>query len=134
MLHQGKILSEGSYHELQVSDLDFAKLLGSTIETTKNQSNTSTVHFKSNMILTRQMSTQSATSSVEETKFNEFEEELVELAETRTSGSVSSNVYFNYLSAGGSCFKISFFFFVCIFTQILASGADLWVTYWYILE
>lgn len=126
-------MSEGSYHELQMSDFDFAKLLRFTTETTKNQSNTNTISFKPNTILNRQISTQSGVSSIEEIKLNEFGEEPVELAEIQTSGKVSSNIYSKYLSAGGSCFKISFFFFFCILTQILASSTDLWITYWYII-
>lgn len=78
-----------------------------------------------------QMSTHSTASSIEEARINEIQTEPVEIAETRTSGSVSNSVYTSYFAAGGSICKIFFFFFICIFTQIIASGGDFWMTYWY---
>lgn len=82
-------------------------------------------------ILSRQVSIQSVASSVEETKFVKVQEEPIEVAETRSSGSISLTVYSSYFSAGGNVCKISFLLFMCVFTQVLASGGDYWITYWY---
>lgn len=137
------MLTEGSYQELQESNLDFTKLLGSSVKTiiepeteldTSNNTNTLSntgVQLDQRPPYKRQISSQSILSSVNELKFNDVQEMPTEEAETRTYGSVSSNVYTAYLSAGGSSFKILFFVFVCIFTQVLASGGDYWMTYWY---
>jgi len=79
----------------------------------------------------RQTSIQSITSSIEDFQFNEFQEQPAEVSESRTSGSVSKNVYSSYFLAGGNGCKIFFFFIICILTQVLASGGDFWMTYWY---
>lgn len=138
------VLTEGSYQELQESTLDFTKLLGSSPEATSESesesiSNKNTVvdNLNSRSPYERQISSQSIISSVNEYKFNEnltttFSQEIPgEEKETRTYGSVSSNVYTTYFSAGGSIIKMSFFIFICIFTQVLSSGGDYWMTYWY---
>lgn len=78
----------------------------------------------------RQVSMRSVASSIEEYQFCEFQEQPVEASETRTSGSVSNSVYSSYFLAGGSGYKILFFFIICISTQLLVSGGDFWITYW----
>lgn len=125
------MLAEGSYHELQSSDLNFTKVLGSLAETTVATEINSNKTGIGN-VYSRQLSIISATSSVEEPKAvqGDQQKQPVEIAETRTSGTVSSVVYSSYFSAGGSICKIVFLFFICIFTQALVSGGDYWITYW----
>lgn len=134
MIFQGNVLIEGSYDELQKSDLDFTKMLGSPVTTNashneniKNNTNTNNRQIGYN----RQVSIQSVASSIEESKFNEVKEQPVEISENRTSGSVSKSVYSSYFFASGNACKILFFFIICILTQVLASGGDFWLTYWY---
>lgn len=55
-----------------------------------------------------------------------------ETTETRCSGRVSPGVYFSYIAAGGSVFKISFMLFVCVVAQALSTGSDYWIGYWYV--
>lgn len=129
------MLTEGSYQELQASGLDFTKLLGSTHETeivSENESlNAGSNNLDPQTILTRQVSVQSISSSIEDGKLNETQAEPIEVAETRSSGNISLSVYSSYFSAGGHAYKISFLLFMCVFTQVLASGGDYWITYWY---
>jgi len=136
MVFQGNVLAEGSYQDLQNSDFDFTKILGSpAVETTTqsyNENISKNTSPKSKRIAySRQTSIQSMASSIGDIQFNEYQEQPAEVAETRTSGSVSKNVYLSYFLAGGSVFKIFFFFTICIITQVLASGGDFWMTYWY---
>lgn len=136
MVFQGNVLAEGSYQDLQNSDFDFTKILGSpAVETTTPSYNENipknTSPISQRVAYSRQTSIQSMASSVGDIQFNEYQEQPAEVAETRTSGSVSKNVYSSYFLAGGSVFKIFFFFTICILTQVLASGGDFWMTYWY---
>jgi len=80
--------------------------------------------------LSRQGSIKSVASSVDENKLNGDKKEPTVVAEIRSSGNVSSSVYLSYVSAGGNIFKISFLLFICIFTQILGTGGDYWISYW----
>jgi len=122
--------------DLQASGLDFTKLLGSSVEATivsDNESNSkySSIHtLDPQSILSRQVSIQSVASSIEENKHSGVQEEPIEIAETRSSGNISLTVYSSYFSAGGNVCKISFLLFMCVFTQVLASGGDYWITYW----
>lgn len=108
-------------------------MLGSSVETTV----VSDIEYSSShslipeTILTRQVSMQSVASSFEESKTSGVQEEPIEVAETRSSGNISLTVYSSYFSAGGNVCKISFLLFMCVFTQVLASGGDYWITFWY---
>ncbi|XP_060873208.1 ATP-binding cassette sub-family C member 4-like isoform X2 [Metopolophium dirhodum] len=139
LMHKGNVLTEGSYQELQKSDLDFTKMLGSpAVETTTTSYNENisknTSPNNHRIAYSRQKSIQSIASSIEDIQFSNCQEEPAETSETRTSGSVSKNVYSSYFLAGGSVCKILFFFIACIFTQVLASGGDFWMAYWVNLE
>lgn len=125
MVFQGNILIEGSYQDLQKSNLDFTKMLVSPGNISKNTSANN-----HDIAYSRQTSIQSIASSIEDIQFSELQEQPAEESETRTSGSVSKNVYSSYFLAGGSSCKIFFFFILCILTQVLASGGDFWMTYW----
>jgi len=51
--------------------------------------------------------------------------------EIRSYGRVSIDVYRYYLSANGSVFKVFLVLFCFILTQVLASGVDYWISFWY---
>lgn len=120
-----------------MSNLDFAKLLRSpTDKTVGIKPETNTVNSISDTCLNtrnvfhRQLSIQSATSSIENSEYNEIQAEPPEVVESRTSGNVSFSVYSSYFFAGGNRFKVFFFFFICVFAQVLGTSGDLWMTYW----
>ncbi|XP_015377601.1 PREDICTED: probable multidrug resistance-associated protein lethal(2)03659, partial [Diuraphis noxia] len=138
LIHKGNILIEGSYKDLQKSNLDFTKMLESpilvsTASFNENISKNTSVN-NHRIDYSRQTSIQSIASSFEDAQFSVSQEQPAEVSETRTSGSVSKNVYSSYFLAGGSGCKIFFFFIICILTQVLASGGDFWMTYWINLE
>lgn len=93
--------------------------------------NASTDDCNPRRVYNRHVSIQSIESSTSEMQFNEAQAVPVEVAETRTSGNVSRSVYSSYYSAGGSTFKLIFFIFISVITQVLSSGGDFWMTYWY---
>eukprot|EP00102_Acyrthosiphon_pisum_P018651 XP_016655861.1 PREDICTED: probable multidrug resistance-associated protein lethal(2)03659 isoform X2 [Acyrthosiphon pisum] len=138
LMENANILAEGSYQELQSSGLDFTKLLRSSEETTTdseiNIKNATSNSLEQHSELSRQGSIKSVASSVDEDTLNGAQTELTEAAETRSSRNVSRTVYLSYISAGGNIFKISFLLFLCIFTQVLATGVDYWISYWVYLE
>lgn len=128
------MLKEGSYQELQTSDFDFTKLLGSPMKTevapdSKHEiekSGFNNFEKCSGRTTIREISNLGAAPfNIEETKT-----EPVELAETRSTGNVKFNVYLSYVFAGGHYCKIFSLLLMCIVTQILASGGDYWINYW----
>lgn len=43
---------------------------------------------------------------------------------------MSLRVYWKYFRSGGGCCSFLFFAVMCIFTQVLFSGSDFWLTLW----
>ncbi|XP_025192648.1 multidrug resistance-associated protein 4-like [Melanaphis sacchari] len=134
LMKKGNILSEGSYDELQKSNLDFTKMLRSPDAPHNGNIKNNTIPKNHHVVYKRQVSVQSFASSIEDNQPNEFEDQIVESSENRISGKVSNSVYLSYFFAGGSGLKILFFFIICIFTQVLVSGGDFWIAYWVNLE
>jgi len=85
------------------------------------------------LIVGRRVSETSVTSCIDESKFhqNNFTPPT-EVVETRTSGNISHTVYMLYFFAGGRKCKILCFILICIFTQVLTSFGDTWISYWYL--
>lgn len=54
-----------------------------------------------------------------------------EVVEVRSVGKISKKVYTSYFSAGGGPCHVFFFFFMYIFTQVLTTGGDYWISFWY---
>jgi len=132
------VVTEGSYQELQTSGLDFTKLFKPSTETAVLPDNECKIDKSCNnniarsKLYIRQESILSVASSIEETKFSDTITEPVEIAETRSSGNISFNVYLSYILAGGHMCKVICLILVCIFTQFLTSSGDYWITYWYL--
>ncbi|XP_022166672.1 probable multidrug resistance-associated protein lethal(2)03659 [Myzus persicae] len=141
LIENAKVTLEGSYQELQSSGLDFTKLLGSSLETvvlTDNECTNEKSTIESSEIhssnTAQKLSVSNGSSSVKNTEMNNVHPEPVNMAETRSSGNVGFNIYKSYIFAGGRFCKVLSLLSVCIFTQILASGSDYWITYWVNLE
>lgn len=133
-------MTEGSYQELQSSGLDLTKFLGPLVESEfvsdyeSCKTNTTENSFEVIPLLSRHSSIQSIQSSiVSEIKSNVDEMKPVKEVESRPTGNVSRSVYFSYISAGGNICKISFLMFILIFTQVLGTAGDFWMSYWYII-
>ncbi|XP_008186888.2 probable multidrug resistance-associated protein lethal(2)03659 [Acyrthosiphon pisum] len=141
LMENAKVTVEGSYQELQSSGLDFTKLLGSSMETvvlTENECKNEKSTIESSEVhsghTAQKLSVSNVESPVEETETNDVHAEPVNMAETRSSGDVGFSIYSSYIFAGGRYCKVLSLLSVCIFTQVLASGSDYWITYWVDLE
>lgn len=69
---------------------------------------------------------QSVTSSQEL-----MEKGPVEETEIRSEGTVSGEVYGQYLKAGGNYCQLFFMFSIFVLAQLAGSGADYWTSFWY---
>lgn len=75
---------------------------------------------------------QNPTSSDKNNDLNGIKNELMEEVKTQYSEKVSRNVYLSYILAGGNACQILFLILVCILTEILGTGGDWWISYWYV--
>lgn len=132
-MFKANVLAAGTYKELQASNLDFTKLLKYSVgkaiipDNTLNIRNENDNDMDPNSIFDRRVSA----ISFESVGDNKVSADEMEPVETRSFGKMSHSVYTSYLLAGGKFWKILFFIFICVLSQIVASIGDLWITYWF---
>ncbi|XP_058447071.1 ATP-binding cassette sub-family C member 4 isoform X2 [Malaya genurostris] len=140
ILENGKILMQGTYEELSQSNLDFGKLLGSSeqkkdaIEEDETEDLTDedipfidgaksdTLKLK-NSISVPGLNALSCASSVSENLGRTTSEDQAE-------GNIPMKVWTTYFLAGGNIVLVLFTFITLVFTQVVVSGSDYFVTYW----
>lgn len=123
LLENGRILAKGTYQELQKSSMDFKNVVAHKGEEEFEEK----PHLPKNF-LSRRSSQQSLISSINDENVIDIEPE--EEAEMQSKGSVGWYVYRIYLKSGGGWFFLFLVLSMFIFTQALASGCDIWITYW----
>lgn len=133
---QSNIIARGSYRELQWNCLDLFKSLRSTDVTsiTYDQGTRCKVEDESNShslcVLSRH---QSQTTIDKNNESKGIVENPTDMAESQSSEhDVPDNVYSSYISAGGNACRIIFLLLVCILTELLGTGGDWWIGYWYV--
>ncbi|XP_045469838.1 probable multidrug resistance-associated protein lethal(2)03659 isoform X2 [Harmonia axyridis] len=118
-LDDGFMKAEGTFRELQNTDLDFTKLLGKADnEEEKKKEKEETELKRLNSIVSR--------SSVEEAP--------VQVEEQMSKGSLGFYVYKAYLRAGGNWCVLFMLFMMFFIVQGLASVSDYFLTFWVNLE
>lgn len=128
-------MGEGSYQELQTSGFDFAKLIGSsediTIVSDISDCKKHSENFDTSSILSPQSSEESISLFVDETKLNGILTKPKEETECHSYGCVKKSDYISYFFAGGSTCKVLFCLLLYILTQVLITGGDYWISFWY---
>ncbi|XP_063697681.1 probable multidrug resistance-associated protein lethal(2)03659 [Culicoides brevitarsis] len=124
IMEHGNVKATGTYDELSKSGLDFAKLLNNAEEETE------TVKRQ----LSRQDSVLSHESDLPEKRVSVMsvmsDGGPVAVAETSDTGSIGFAVYKQYFKALGGWGIFIVVFFLFVFSQVLASGGDYFLTYW----
>ncbi|XP_055540970.1 probable multidrug resistance-associated protein lethal(2)03659 isoform X2 [Wyeomyia smithii] len=139
ILEHGKILMQGTYEELSKSNLDFGKLLGST-EAKKETPDEEEIEDimdeeipfidgvrSSNNKLLKSSSSIPGPSSLASSVSENLGRTV---AEDQAEGSLPLKVWTTYFLAGGNAYLLLFTFITLVFTQVVVSGSDYFVTYW----
>lgn len=123
------MLAQGTYEELQASNLDFTKLLQSLVvpDNECNTMNESEFNLEPKIIHEQQLPIQNIESFAHEYKTKKDLTAPIQMVQNHLSG---QNPYLTYFKAGGTICKILFFIFICIFTQVFISAESVWITYW----
>ncbi|XP_065333029.1 ATP-binding cassette sub-family C member 4-like [Cloeon dipterum] len=135
VLHNGAILTKGTFDQLIKSQGIFSEVIGEPAGDDLGCDDEGRAQTPLKSIL-RQISSSSQQSlqaikddeSLYQASETEKEEEANE--EITDEGAVSFSTYKEYLSMGGSCFAIWFVVFLFIAAQVAASAADMWVAFW----
>lgn len=136
--YQAKVIAEGSYQQLQTSGLNITKFLGPSSKNLKSIdhghgndcANDGAPGLVQRSVSCAKKQIACVESSAKETNNNRPGAQPVQEAETHSYRNVGVNVYLSYIFAGGHHYKILGLIFVCVLTQVLASGGDYWISYW----
>lgn len=125
ILNHGRVEGVGTYDSLRETGLDFAKLLAAENKDEDNEG--SMQKARSNSKLNRQ-SSEASTTSLDD-KGNE---NTMQVEEKSAEGAIGMSLYNKYFKAGGGfCFFYIMLVF-CLMSQLLASGGDYFVSFWYV--
>ncbi|PSN41132.1 Multidrug resistance-associated protein 4 [Blattella germanica] len=120
ILNNGKIENQGTYKELTATQTDFASLLGGGDGDEDSE----------NEVTAKRLSTQLSTQVVDEEEDDGAEAD--ENAELIAKGRMKASVYFKYFRSGASPIALFLLLIILVIGQMTSSGADYWVTYWYV--
>ncbi|CAB3386319.1 Hypothetical predicted protein [Cloeon dipterum] len=136
ILKNGNVQAQGTFQQLQESGLDFAKLLAENEEpgTEKKESDGDNESISSgNSSISKSSKLSRQTSKLSETSSQDLlnkDRSPEEVAEARTEGTVSGEVYGQYLGAGANGFQLFFMTFLFILAQVAGSLTDYWTSFW----
>uniref|UniRef100_A0A1A9X2R7 Multidrug resistance-associated protein lethal(2)03659 n=1 Tax=Glossina brevipalpis TaxID=37001 RepID=A0A1A9X2R7_9MUSC len=146
IVENGRISRQGTFNELILSELDFAKLLERPQrENSKSESNTSNSEEYANkededipyidgvrengyQPLRRASSNEGSQSRNSENLDGELTDKIA--AEEQAGGGISLRVWNAYFRAGSTIAGLSFMVFVMLLSQVVCSGSDYFVNIW----
>ncbi|KAL0104937.1 hypothetical protein PUN28_016527 [Cardiocondyla obscurior] len=129
VLKDGAIQAEGTFDELGSMGVDFGRLLENQEKSDEKSSRPSSAPVSRSNSRTASVTSLSSYMTNDTTK-----QEPDEVAEMRTVGTISGQVYSNYFRAGGNWCIIFMVSMLCILTQLAASGGDFFIARWVDLE
>ncbi|CAI6360542.1 unnamed protein product [Macrosiphum euphorbiae] len=135
LMNNGKIITEGSYKNLKDSSFDFGNLLGSSEGTniesaieTNNMNNSSadsrlfsSLHGSNNSIVSYKYENQISDDQVSKPN---------KISSLQSYEYNSKNIFISYITSGGSTLNILLSIIMCIFTQVLTTSGDFWLSIW----
>ncbi|XP_058446019.1 ATP-binding cassette sub-family C member 4-like [Malaya genurostris] len=142
VMNEGKITMQGTPHDLSQNGVDFVELMekmeeeigdGESSVMTSNKRRGSRASSKS---FTSSLHSVNDLSDDEESKNKISDEEkskspnVNENMELSSKGTVQGSVLMNYIRSGANPVILFGLFTLFIATQVAASGADLWVSFW----
>ncbi|XP_018302134.1 probable multidrug resistance-associated protein lethal(2)03659 [Mycetomoellerius zeteki] len=129
VLKDGAIQAEGTYDELGSMGVDFGRLLENQTKADEKSSHPPSAPVSRSNSCTASISSLNSFMTNDTSK-----QEPDEVAEMRSVGTVSSEVYTSYLRAGGNWCVIFIVAMLCILTQLAASGGDFFLAQWVNIE
>ncbi|XP_076167723.1 putative multidrug resistance-associated protein lethal(2)03659 isoform X2 [Ptiloglossa arizonensis] len=128
VMKDGAIQAEGTYDELATMGVDFGRLLENEAHAEEGERSASAPPSRSN---SRNASI-SSLNSYQSTITDKMDP--IEVAESRSRGSVAGEVYSGYLRAGGNWCVIIIVFLFFVLAQMSASGGDFFISQWVNME
>ncbi|XP_060872041.1 ATP-binding cassette subfamily C member 4-like isoform X2 [Metopolophium dirhodum] len=135
LMDNGKIVTEGSYKTLKASSFDFTNLLGS-LESANIENEIETNNMNNNSADLRLVSSlRGSNNSIISSNYENHISDDKALKPNQISPPKSyeynfKNIIISYILAGGSPIDILLSICMCIFTQVLTTSGDFWLSIW----
>ncbi|CAH0712839.1 unnamed protein product, partial [Brenthis ino] len=138
VMRSGKIVAQGTYHELKNGVTEFEKLIemGEKVEEEKLKK-AATFEKVETIEHNQKLRSQRSMSEVSQLSFNmDLDNNLSPKyeGETQNKGSVDFAVYLNYIKSGGGSLTIILLCSLFILAQIFYSSTDIWLKEWVNME
>lgn len=132
---QGKVEAQGTYQDILNSGIDYASIMAASNNEDDGHANDQTSFPRCNSMTPSNPSTVSMRAlqkCAEESNANELgeEHELLNKLEESSKGKVKGPLLFKYFQAAKRPITFVFLMTTIFGTQILASAADIWGSYW----
>ncbi|CAG4948811.1 unnamed protein product [Parnassius apollo] len=138
VMRAGRIVAQGSYHELKNGVPEFEKLIemGERVEGEKQKQKVAYEKHESvdNM---HKLRSQRSMSVVSQLSFNmDLDNNLDPTyeGENQNKGSVDNSVYLAYIKSGGSLWSMTLLFTLFLLAQVFYSSTDIWLKEWVNME
>lgn len=139
IMDKGRISATGTFESMRKSGLDFAKLL---LQADKQEDSNSVRGANGDVVPTEKQalsrqnskmrSRQNSVSSMSSVADSAPGDSPMQVQETREQGKIGLRLYKKYFGASGGYFLFSVMAFFCISAQVLSSGGDYFLSYWYV--
>ncbi|CAG0897047.1 unnamed protein product [Darwinula stevensoni] len=128
----GKVATSGTYNELLKSGVDFTKLMAKheTSQHLEEELSSTRINRTCSNESLPSLDVQSYTNEGSTTKLGDKASAPTLAEETRSRGSLSARIYWDYLKAGAGWFLRLLLIVSYILTQCAFSGSDWWLSYW----
>lgn len=128
---QGKVETQGAPNDLSKSGIDFASLLKADDVTDEETAETELTTGKFSRSNSRSSSKSSLSDSGSKSaEANGKSVEALQQLEASSKGQVKGSISGTYLKSGANFFVLAVILILFVLTQVLASGADYWVSFW----
>ncbi|XP_048004217.1 probable multidrug resistance-associated protein lethal(2)03659 isoform X1 [Leguminivora glycinivorella] len=138
VMRSGKIVAQGTYHELQNGVQEFNALIemGEKIEE-KKQKDKVVYENQESVEHSHKLRSQRSMSEASQLSFNlDLDNHLDPTyeGEAQNKGSVDNSVYISYIKSGGSKWSMTLMFTCFLLAQVFYSSTDIWLKEWVNME
>ncbi|XP_026734455.1 probable multidrug resistance-associated protein lethal(2)03659 isoform X2 [Trichoplusia ni] len=138
VMRAGRIVAQGTYHELKNGVAEFEKLIemGEKVEEEK-QKQKATTYENSENEHSYKLRSQRSMSEASQLSFNLDLDNNMDPkyeGESQKKGSVDNSVYVSYIRSGGSTLSMALLILLFLLAQLFYSSTDVWLKEWVNLE
>ncbi|XP_073965397.1 LOW QUALITY PROTEIN: probable multidrug resistance-associated protein lethal(2)03659 [Choristoneura fumiferana] len=139
VMRSGKIVAQGTYHELQNGVPEFETLIemGEKNEEQKQKQNAVVYEKQESVEHSHKLRSQRSMSEASQLSFNlDLDNNLDPTyeGEVQHKGSVDNSVYIAYIKSGGSRWSMTLMFALFVLAQVFYSSTDIWLKEWVNME